>query len=165
MGTQVRAPKKFANIPGFTQNYGLYFKSGSAWVLEALMKDEGWDEQFMSGVSKIRKRANGYDSNKTIHGEFWSLEETIEALQSLFGASSGSFGFKLSGSTEEKYKNKVSDLLLDLFKRDSVYFMSLNIDNDISDQVIERAKETEDENTTQTIDNLSTLKDSGFFDD
>ena len=160
-----KAPKKTATIPGFSQNYGFYFKSGSAWVIEALMKEEGWEEESLKNASRIRKRANGYDSNVALHMEFFQLEDALESIQSLFGASSSSFGYRLSGATEEKYKNRVSDLLLDLFKKDSVYFMSLNIDKGISDQVIERAKETEDQNTTETIDNLSTLKDSGFFDD
>lgn len=157
--------KKVAMVPGFQQHYGFYFKSGSAWVLEKLMLDEGWEPEKMSDVTD-RKVANGFPDNKTISKYFWEgLDGTIKSLKELFGACSSSFGFVLSGETEDKYKNKVSDLLLDLFKTNPGYFMALNIDKGISEQVMERAKETEGEDITDTIDNLSALKDSGFFDD
>lgn len=152
-----------ADVPGFSQNYAIYLKSGNAFILEKIMKKEGWEEITVKDLYK--KKANGFDSNKVMEFTFWGgVEEEGKVLKEILAASSEDMGLKIEDqSIKEKYN--VTEDLLELFKQRPGDFISLNFSKGTFERISDLAKESGSEETSKTIDNLSDLKSAGFFED
>lgn len=102
--------KKTAEVKGFAQNYGIYLKTGSAFILESLMKNREWDKQKIGDVD-VRKISNGFPENITIAKEFWEgLDFAVLELKELF-SNCGKTGFDVYGETKEKYDKEIYSIL------------------------------------------------------
>jgi hypothetical protein len=153
-----------ANVPGFGQNAAYYFKSGNALILEELMKKEGWDEETIGDI-KGRKIGNGFPSNTTLtYLAFGGIEEAAKLIKELFAASSEDIGLKFENPEVAKNYDS-TDFLLKMFSNNPAGFVELNFSEGTFEKISALAKETGTEEVSKTIDNLSDLKSSGFFED
>jgi len=156
-----------AEVPGFSSNLAFYLNTGSAYVLEGLMRKNGWDKEKVSDLIG-KKIANGFPDNTCMNNMFWSLDDAMVGIKALVGISSDAMGInidyeKLDDSIICEY---VTDLL-NLFKKSPGEFMAMNFPKSLFDRVSDMAKQEAEspEALAKTIDNLSDLKSSGFFDD
>jgi hypothetical protein len=153
-----------AEIPGFSQSIAFYLTCGNSFIMESLMKKEGWEEMKIEDIGG-RKIGNGFSQNKVMSCEFWGgIEEASGSIRVLLGAVSDNIGLSLDDELKEKYD--ITQDLLDLFKSRPGDFMSMNFSEEVFQKISELAKEqAPEENIAKTIDNLSDLKAGGLFDD
>ena len=150
--------KKTAVVPGIQQNYGIYLKTGSALILELLMKDDGWDSQTVEEAleGSIRKIGNSFLPNKTIYKQYWDgLSYTIAKLKEFFGGCSSTIGYEIKGETKDYLENKVYNLLLQEFNKDPEYFSILKLDKNIVDYCIEKSIQNLEDSFTEALNKLS----------
>lgn len=160
----------YADVPGYLQNEGIYLKSGDALLLEFLLRRfDGFEE---IPVSEIDERvSNGFQSNTAVKLSFEDLREAGTEMRSwLAAASDDSLGLEIAINRRNRKKYDTSKELLELFKNEGAKFMSFNFSTEKIAEMIELAKESVQEeegaeDIVQTLDNLSDLKASGFFDD
>lgn len=163
-----KAPAVTAEIPGFGNSVpAIHLKSGSANLLEMLMKKFDWEEKTVADIKARRKIGSGYDTNRIMtYLSYGTIEEVCEELKQILAvATRGEMGFKLDPSLEERFD--LTPDLLEIFKTEPGKFMSMDLPDDVFKKVSDLAKEQagEDAGTvSQTIDNLSDLKSSGLFD-
>jgi hypothetical protein len=155
-----------AGVPGYMKQDGIYLRSGDALALEFIMKRQS-SFQVISVSSIDEKISNGFQKNTAIKLEYSDLEEAAGEIRDMLAAASDeSFGLEIYISRRNRKKYSVTDDLLNLFEADKGKFMTFNFSQEKIDQIIDMAKETaESEDVIQTIENLTDLKDSGFFDD
>jgi len=126
--------KKTADVPGFQQNYVIYFKTGSAFILQKLMEEREWIPEKVKDVDEnsIRKMGNSFPSNKTISKKYWDgLDYTVQELKEMFSSSSSTAGYETTGLLKINLEEEVYDLMLDEFKKDPDYFGQLKFDEPI----------------------------------
>jgi hypothetical protein len=156
-----------AEVPGFSSNLAFYLNTGSAYVLEMLMQKNGWDKENVSDLVG-KKIANGFPDNICMNSMFWTLDDAMAGIKGMLGIASSSMGIDIDydGLDDSLNCEYVTDLL-DFFKKSPGQFMSMNFPKSLFDRVSAMAKEEAEnpEALSQTIDNLSDLKSSGFFDD
>lgn len=156
-----------AEVPGFSANLAFYLNTGSAYVLEMLMQKNGWDREKVSDLVG-KKIANGFPDNTCMNNMFWSLDDAMAGIKVMLGIASSSMGIDIDYDEIDDSINceYVTDLL-NFFKKNPGQFMSMNFPKSLFDRVSAMAKEEAEnpEALSQTIDNLSDLKSSGFFDD
>ena len=158
-----------ANVPGFGQQPALYFKSGSAFILEILMKKNDWEERTVGDI-RGKRISNGFPDNKCVEVTCW---ETIEVagsmLREIFAAASSDCGLIINWEKiEDPEKYDATEELIALFKTRPGDFMAMDFSQEIFDKISNIVKEEggpEMEDLSKTIDNLSDLKASGLFDD
>jgi hypothetical protein len=158
---------KGATVPGFSSNLAFYLSAGNAYVLENLMRKNGWDEEKVSDLVG-KKIANGFPDNTCMNKMFWSLDDAMIELKAILGVSSNTIGLEVDfDEVDDSIEFEYVQDLLKLFKKSPGQFMSMNFPQSLFDRVSDMAKsETESpEALSKTIDNLSDLKSSGFFDD
>jgi hypothetical protein len=157
-----------AEVPGFSSNLAFYLSTGGAYVLEMLMKKNGWDKEKVSDLVG-KKIANGFPDNQCMNNMFWSLDDAMAGIKGMLAIASDSMGLEINYDEVDDSLNceYVTDLL-DLFKKSPGQFMSMNFSKSLFDRISDMVKSAETENPealSKTIDNLSDLKSSGFFDD
>jgi hypothetical protein len=157
-----------AEVPGFSANLAFYLSTGGAYVLEMLMKKNGWDKEKVSDLVG-KKIANGFPDNQCMNNMFWSLDDAMAGIKGMLAIASDSMGLEINYDEVDDSLNceYVTDLL-DLFKKSPGQFMSMNFSKSLFDRISDMVKSAETENPealSKTIDNLSDLKSSGFFDD
>jgi hypothetical protein len=158
---------KTAKVPGFSQNLGVYLKSGNGYILEILMKKNGWEEEKISGLIG-KKISNGFSDNICMTNTFFSLDDGLINLKQLLAVSSNELGISVKSDSLDIPENfRFIPEVLDLFKSNPGKFMSMNFSDDIFKRVSQMAKDDAEnpESLIKTIDNLSDLKSGGFFED
>jgi hypothetical protein len=161
-------PPVTAEIPGFGNGVpAIHLTSGSANLLELLMRKFDWEEKTVADIQKRRKIGSGYEPNKIMtYLSYGEIEEVCEDIKQLLAAATnGSIGLKLDPSIEERFD--LTPDLLNIFKTEPGKFMSMDLPEEMFKKVSELAKEQagdEAETVSKTIDNLSDLKSSGLFD-
>ena len=154
-----------AEIPGYLQQAGIYLKSGNALIFEMLVKKHAFYEEIF--FEDIEERvASGFKGNKVLMLNYADMQDCVSEVKELLSIASDDIGIKVTDRrTYLKYRDISSDLL-DLFKNDLSKFMELNFPQKVVEEMTDFAKESDQsEELAQTIDNLTDLKDSGFFDD
>jgi hypothetical protein len=163
-----KTPPVTAEIPGLGNSVpAIHLKSGSANLLEMLMRKFDWEEKTVSDIKARRKIGSGYDTNRIMtYLSYGTIEDVCEELKQILAvATNGEIGFKLDPSLEERFD--LTQDLLDIFKKEPGKFMSMDLPEETFKKVSELAKEQAGEDSeivSQTIDNLSDLKSSGLFD-
>lgn len=134
--------KKTAEVPGFQQNYAIYFKTGSAFILQKLMEEREWVPERVKDVDEdsIRKMGNCYPANKTISRKYWDgLDYTVQELKEMFAACSSTAGYETTGLLKSNLEEEVYEIMLEEFKKDPEYFVQLKFDEPIILSMKERA--------------------------
>ena len=126
--------KKTAEVPGFQQNYAIYFKTGSAFILQKLMEEREWAPERVKDVDEdsIRKMGNSFPANKTISRKYWDgLDYTVQELKEMFAACSTTSGYETTGLLKSNLEEEVYGIMLEEFKKDPDYFIQLKFDESI----------------------------------
>ena len=135
--------KKTATVPGFQQNYAIYLKTGSAFILESLMRSSEWESLLVEDECKVsvRKLSNAHPSNKTISKKYWDgLDLTIRDLKEMFGAASLTAGYEIKREILASRSKEVYELLISLFRTNPKRLSELKFDKAIVDRCIPYAE-------------------------
>jgi hypothetical protein len=130
--------KKTAEVPGFQQNYAIYLKTGSAFILQKLMEEREWVPERVKDISEdsIRKMGNSYPANKTISRKYWDgLDYVTQELKEMFVACSSSIGYESEGLLKGNLGMEVYEIMLEEFKNDPDYFVQLKFDQPILEKM------------------------------